>query len=352
MINKKNQIHSLRLAFYFLLCAFLSSFYTRCNAQALSSFGSQKNPQKTSQYTPHVWPESAVRILVGFPAGSTPDMIARSLSDPLSRALGQPVIIENRVGVAGNLAAQMVAKAQDDHTLGLLINGNLTTAKLLYPTLGFDPLQDFAPLSIIATSPMVLVAPNNLPSGKAFFQAAQDGSNKWNYGSVGMGSMAHLGMEALKKILPGLNPVHVPYSGNPAVLGALMSEEIQMALVPVGVAMPLVNSGKIQAIAITSGKSVLAPNVPSLASLGVKGDGVDLVVWDALVGPKNLSKQAVDRLSKEISLLSHNNELRNQLLNQGWRLVASDQEGALQSIKPEYSLMSKLIVQLNVRIEP
>ncbi len=319
-----------------------------CDAQTPTSPSSQKSLQRS----PHVWPESAVRILVGFPPGSTPDMIARLLSEPLSKALGQPVIVENRVGVAGNLAAQMVAKAVDDHTLGLLINGNLTTAKLLYPALGFDPLQDFTPLSIVATSPMVLVAPSNLSSGKAFFQAAQDGSSKWNYGSVGMGSMAHLGMEALKNIVPGLNPVHVPYPGNPAVLGALMSCEIQMALVPLGVAMPLVNSGKIQAIAITAGKSVLAPNVPSLSSLGIKGDGTELVVWDALVGPKNLSKEAVSRLSKEISILSLNTELRNQLFNQGWRLLGSTQEGAVQMIKPEYSLMSKLIVQLNVRIEP
>ena len=116
------------------------------------------------------WPKHTVRILVGFPAGSTPDMIARTIAEPLSKSLGQAVIVENHVGVSGNLAAQLVAHAQDDHTLGLMINGNLTTAKLLYPSLDFDPLKDFSLISLIADSPLVLVAPANLPSGRLSWQ--------------------------------------------------------------------------------------------------------------------------------------------------------------------------------------
>ncbi len=298
------------------------------------------------------WPTHSVRILVGFPAGSTPDMIARAISEPLAKELGQPVIVENHVGVAGNLAAQMLSKATDDHTLGILINGNLTTAKLLYPSLGFDPLSDFTPISLIASSPLVLVAPNQLPSGRAFFQAAREASTHWNYGSVGTGSIAHLGMEALKALLPGTEPVHVPYAGNPAVLGAVMAGEIQMALVPIGVAMPLVNSGKIQAIGISGSKSTLAPNIPSLSSLGIKGYASDMQVWDALVGPKTLSPQALIRLSKAVSLLNQNPELRNQLFNQGWQLRSTDGEGLKNVSVPEYELMKKLIKQLNLKLDP
>ena len=298
------------------------------------------------------WPTHSVRILVGFPAGSTPDMIARAISEPLTKELGQPVIVENHVGVAGNLAAQMLSKATDDHTLGILINGNLTTAKLLYPSLGFDPLLDFAPISLIASSPMMLVAPNQLPSGRAFFQAAKEASTHWNYASVGTGSIAHLGMEALKALLPGTEPVHVPYAGNSAVLGAVMAGEIQMALVPLGAGMPLVNSGKIQAIGISGSKSILAPNIPTLSSLGIKGYASDMQVWDALVGPKSLSPQALLRLSKAVSLLNQNSELRNQLFNQGWQLRATNSEGLTNVSVPEYELMKKLIKQLNLKIEP
>jgi tripartite-type tricarboxylate transporter receptor subunit TctC len=116
------------------------------------------------------WPTRAVRILVGFPAGSTPDMSARTLAEPLSRALGQPVIVENRPGASGNIAADLVAKATDDHTLGVVINGNLTSAKLLYPQLPYDPAKDFTPLSLLTTAPLVLVAPANCRAVPVFLK--------------------------------------------------------------------------------------------------------------------------------------------------------------------------------------
>ena len=129
---------------------------------------------------PAAWPTRPVRILVGFPGGSTPDMAARTLAEPLSRALGQPVVIENKPGASGNIAADQVAKATDDHTLGVVINGNLTSAKLLYPQLPYDPAKDFAPISLLATAPLVRVAPANEPSGADFFTAQRHGVAKWN----------------------------------------------------------------------------------------------------------------------------------------------------------------------------
>ena len=106
--------------------------------------GAQNSSRKTETASP--WPTRPVRILVGFPGGSTPDMAARTLAEPLSKALGQPVIVENKPGASGNIAADQVAKATDDHTLGVVINGNLTSAKLLYPQLPYDPAKDFAPI--------------------------------------------------------------------------------------------------------------------------------------------------------------------------------------------------------------
>jgi len=329
----------------------------------LSAFGSvnlsnafadekRDTPPISANLQPIKWPQHTVRIVVGFPAGSTPDIIARSISEPLSKLLGQAVIVENHIGVSGNLAAQLVARAHDDHTLGLLINGNLTTAKLLYPNLEFDPLQDFSLISLIADSPLVLVAPINLPTGKQFIKLAQTEGNHWNYGSVGTGSMGHLAMEALKAATPGLEAVHIPYPGNPGVMNALMAGEIQMALVPVGVAMPLVRSEKIQAIGLLGGKSILAPNTLSLSELGIKGVPMQLQVWDALVGPKGLSNDARTRLSKEIAILKQSNELRTQLFNQGWMLRAGNQEALKNVIDPEYQLMLGLINKNKFRISP
>jgi tripartite-type tricarboxylate transporter receptor subunit TctC len=298
------------------------------------------------------WPKHTVRILVGFPAGSTPDMIARTIAEPLSKSLGQAVIVENHVGVSGNLAAQLVAHAQDDHTLGLMINGNLTTAKLLYPSLDFDPLKDFSLISLIADSPLVLVAPANLPSGKAFLATAQTQGNHWNYGSVGTGSMAHLAMEALKASNPGLLPEHIPYPGNPAVMSALMAGEIQMALVPIGVATPLIHSEKIQAIGLLGSKSILAPALVPLSELGVKGGSTQLQVWDALVGPKSLSRDAQSRLERELNVLLQSNELRGQLFNQGWILRGTNKEALKNIINPEYLLMQGLIDKNKIHITP
>ena len=112
---------------------------------------------------PLAWPTKPLKIIVGFPAGSSPDLTARTFSEPLSKALGQPVIVENKVGAGGNIAADAVAKARDDHTIGLMINGNMTIAKLLNPAVPYDPLKDLAPLSLIGTSPLILTAPVSQP---------------------------------------------------------------------------------------------------------------------------------------------------------------------------------------------
>ena len=136
--------------------------------------------------------------MVGFPGGSTPDVAARILADGLAKNLNQNVFVENRPGASGNIAADLVAKASDDHTLGLVINGNLSSAKLLNPKLPFDPARDFAMLSLVANAPLVLVTQPDKPSGEDFFLAARNAGEKWNYGSVGIGSAGHLGIELLK----------------------------------------------------------------------------------------------------------------------------------------------------------
>ena len=287
------------------------------------------------------WPTKPVRILVGFPGGSTPDMAARALAEPLSRVLGQPVIVDNKPGASGNIAADQVAKATDDHTLGVVINGNLTSAKMLNPKLPYDPAKDFSYISLLTTSPLVLVAPASAPDGAAFFGAAAQNGTKWNYGSVGNGSVGHLGMEVLKTKAKGLLATHIPYKGNPDVITAILSGEIQMALVPPGVAMPQVKAGKLKAIGVAAGRSALVPEVPPLADAGVRD--FNLEVWTAVVGPATLSKAAQARLNAEIPKIMHSDETRQRLLNQGWKAAGSSPEGLKSRVKDEAAIMSNII---------
>ena len=295
------------------------------------------------------WPTKPVRILVGFPGGSTPDMAARTLAEPLSRALGQPVIIENKPGASGNIAADQVAKATDDHTLGVVINGNLTSAKLLYSKLPYDPAKDFTPISLLATAPLVLVAPTNLPSGVAFFDAARAGGDKWNYGSVGNGSVGHLGMELLKSKAGGLQAVHVPYQGNPQVVTALLGGQLQMALVPPGIALPQIRAGKLKAIGLTSGRSALASEIAPLADADIRN--FSLEVWTALVGPANLSKAAQAKLNAEVSKIIREADTRQKLFNQGWQAVGTSPEGLASRVKSETAILGGIIEMRGIKIE-
>ncbi|RYY66070.1 MAG: tripartite tricarboxylate transporter substrate binding protein, partial [Comamonadaceae bacterium] len=216
------------------------------------------------------WPTRPVRILVGFPGGSTPDLVARTIAEPLSRALGQPVVVDNKPGAGGNIAADQVAKATDDHTIGVMINGNMTIAKLLNPATPYDPIKDLAPISLIGSAPLLLTAPANAPGANAldFFVAARNAGNKWSYGTPGIGTVGHIGMELLKT-RTNIAPVHVPYPGNPQVINAMISGQIQLALLPPGLAAPQIRAGKLRAIGVTSpGRSPLVPEYPSLDELG------------------------------------------------------------------------------------
>ena len=295
------------------------------------------------------WPTKAVRILVGFPGGSTPDMSARILAESLAKVLGQPVIVENKPGASGNLAADLVAKAVDDHTLGVVINGNLTSARMLNPKLPYDPAKDFTYLSLLTTAPLVLVAPAGAPDGAAFFSTATAQGDQWNYGSVGNGSVAHLGMELLKSRVKGLRPVHVPYQGNPAVVTGLLGEQIQLALVPPGIAMAQVKAGKLKAIGLTSGRSTLAPEVAPLADAGVRN--FNLEVWTALVGPANLSRAAQDRLTAQVPKIIGNAETRQKLFNQGWQAVGTSPEGMKLRVREEAAIMNGIISAQGIKLE-
>ena len=294
------------------------------------------------------WPSRPVKIMVGFPGGSTPDVAARALAEALAKSLGQPVVVENRPGASGNIAADQVAKASDDHTLGVVINGNLTSAKLLNPSLPYDPAKDFSFVSLLATAPLVLVTPPDLPAGAEFFNAARGSAGKWSYGSVGIGSVGHLGMEYVKSRAGNFDAVHIPYNGNPAVITAIIGGQIQMALMPPGIALPQVKAGKMKAIGLTGPRSALAPDIPSLAELGVQMDALE--VWVALVAPASLSAAAKERLAREVPAAVAG-EARERLLAGGWQGVGSSADGLRQRVARETEILGGIIKSRGIKIE-
>lgn len=312
----------------------------------ISTWASGQNPSQTP-----AWPTKTVRIIVGFPGGSSPDLTARTLAEPLSKALGQPVIVENKVGAGGNIGADYVAKATDNHTLGLMINGNMTTAKLLNPKLAYDPLKDLQPVSLVGVSPLVLTAPLHAPGATAaeFLKAAKQAGDSWSYGSPGVGTIGHIGMELLKS-RTGIQAVHVPFPGYAQVAGGMVGGLLQLSMLPPALAMAQVKGGKLRAIGVTSsGRSSLAPELPSMSEAGVPN--FNLEIWNAVAAPKNLPAPIVAKLSKLISEISRTPEVRQKLFQQGWQVVGSSPAGLANRIQSDTALFGGVIKSLGVSNE-
>ena len=296
------------------------------------------------------WATKPLRILVGFPPGSSPDLVARALAEPLSKAVGQPVVVENKPGAGGNIAADQLAKATDDHTLAVLINGNMTIAKMLNPSTPFDPLTDLAPVSLVGTAPLVLAVALNTPGTDATFLAtAREAGNKWSYGSPGVGTVGHIGMELLKS-KAGMESVHVPYPGNPQVITAILGGQLQLALLPPALAMAQVRAGKMRAVGVTSAeRSPLVPELPSLADIGLKD--FNLEIWTAVAAPKSMPRELVTKVAGLIADIVRTPAMREKLAQQGWQAVGSSPEGLAARISTDTAMLGGVITRLGIRAE-
>ena len=297
------------------------------------------------------WPSKPLKIIVGFPGGSSPDLVARTLAEPLAQALGQPVAVENKVGAGGNIAAQAVASATDGHTIGVMINGNMTIARILNPKVAYDPLKDLAPISLIGTAPLALTAPAQAPGATAqeFLAAARASGDRWSYGTPGVGTVAHIGMELLKT-KANLQPVHVPYPGNPQVINALISGQIQLALLPPAMAAAQARAGKLRVIGLTSSnRSTLVPEFPSLAEGGVKD--FHLEIWNAAAAPRSMPAPVVARLSGLLSEIARSPEVRAKLFAQGWQVAGTSAEGLANRIATDTQLLGGVIRSVGITAE-
>lgn len=299
------------------------------------------------------WPQAKpIRLVVPFPAGSSPDMVARMVAQPLEKRLSQTIVIDNRPGAGGNIGTGYVARADaDGYTLLFTINGPLATAPTLYSKLPYDPLKDLAPITTVATSPNVLVVSNSLGVNtvKEFAEAVRSQPGKLNYGSVGAGSSAHLGAELLKG-QQNLDILHVPYKSFPEVITAIISGQVQAAIMVPSVAMPQANEGKVKALAVTSAqRSKTLAQLPTMIEEGFKG--YEVISWQAILAPAGTPQAIVDRLNKELVEIIRSEEVTQQLANQYWTSVGSSPQELTDLIKRETDTLGAVIKRLNLSLD-
>ena len=298
------------------------------------------------------WPAKPVHIIVPFPPGSSPDLVARMLTEKLAQALGQPVIVDNKPGAGGNIGTGLVARAEPDgYTLGLSIPGPLAVNTVLYKKMEYDPFTELAPITLVALSPNVLIVNPGLGvnSVKEFIDYAKARPGKLNYGSVGNGSASHLTMELLK-MQAGLDIVHVPYPGSPQVNTAILANQIQAGFVVPGTAMPLVQSGRVKALAVTSSaKSPVLPDLPTVAESGFPG--FESGAWLGMVAPARTPKPIVERLSRELVAVIQSQEVRERMLKIYFQAIGTTPEGLADLMRAERDRWGKVIKQTGAGVD-
>ena len=299
--------------------------------------------QPLSAHAQDAWPTKPLRLICGYPAGSSPDLQARLLAEPLGKALGQPIVVENKPGASGNIGADLIAKADDGYTIGIIGNGQLTSSKFLYTKLPYDPLKDFAPIALVGSAPLVWVAPKAALTGSVadYVKAVRAAGDKVNFGSIGAGSGSHLGMELINEAL-GLKAVHVPFAGGPQILNGMLSGEIQITLLPGSTVAPLVQSGKLAAIAVTStARSPLSPDLPSMTEIGAKD--VNIEVWNAIMAPSKMPAAHQAKLNAEIAKILNAKEMTDKLFQLGWKVEDTSVKALAARIASDTALYGKLI---------
>ncbi|AMR76758.1 Bug family tripartite tricarboxylate transporter substrate binding protein [Cupriavidus nantongensis] len=298
------------------------------------------------------WPARPLRMVVPFPPGSSPDLIARILTEKLAAALGQPVVVENRPGAGGNIGTGIVARAAPDgYTLLFTINGPLVTAPTLSRNLNYDPFRQLAPVTLVATSPNVLVVDARLPvhNLREFVALARSRAGELNYGSPGNGSASHLAMEQLKA-MAGVDLQHVPYPGFPQITAAMVGGQVQAAFMVPAIAMPQVNAGKLRVLAVTTtGRTAVLPSVPTVAESGYPG--FEAISWQAVLAPAGTPQAVIDRLYRELVAIIGSADVRDRMRAQYFVPAGTAPASLRQTMASEKARWDKVIRAAGVQPE-
>jgi tripartite-type tricarboxylate transporter receptor subunit TctC len=306
----------------------------------------------TAQAAGAVYPDHPLRLILPFPTGGPTDIVARAFGQKLGEALGQQVVIDNRGGAAGVIACDIAAHAvPDGYTLLLGVIGTMAVQPNLTAKLPYQPLRDFAPVSLLSASPYVFALSNTVQarSVKELVALAKASPGKFAYASGGVGTGNHLSAE-LFRITAGIDLVHVPYKGSSLAITDVISGQVQIWFLNLLPATPYVKANRIRALAVTSAKRALsAPDIPTVAESGYPS--YETTSWHGILVPVKTPAAIVTRLNAELVKIARQPELRDLLGAQGSEVIGSTPEEFTAKIKVESAKWANVIKTANIRAE-
>jgi tripartite-type tricarboxylate transporter receptor subunit TctC len=318
------------------------AFLFICAALCAAAFGAQAVAQE--------WPTRSVKLYVPFGPGSTPDMVARVIADRLAQKLGQPFVVEDKPGASGNLGTDAVAKAEPDgYTLGISIAGPLAINALLFAKLPYDPRKDFAYVTMLATQPSALAVNARLGVDTVAELVALLKSNpgKYNFGSIGNGSVSHLAMEAIA-LASGTQIVHVPYTSSPQAMTALLRGDVDVVCLPAIAVTPQLAFGAVKILAVsTAARSALLPGVPTLRESGID---VEADAWNGLIAPAGTPDAVVAKIASEVAEAITAPDVRDKLATQLMEPIPSSPAQFRARIDADLARWGPVIRAANIRV--
>ena len=298
-----------------------------------------------------VYPSKPIRMIVPFAPGGGTDILARIIGQQLADAWGQAVNVENRAGASGNLGTELVARSvPDGHTLVMAINTHAVNASL-YSKLPFDPVKDFAPVILTATTANILVVHPSVPANSVqeLIALAKAQPGKLNYASGGSGTTSHLAAE-LFKTMAGVEMVHVPYKGGGAAYTDLISGQVQLYFVGIPGTLQYLKAGRLRALGVTTlRRSPAAPEVPTIAESGLPG--FSATTWWGILAPAGTPQPIIARIDFEVARILKLPEVRAKLDAQGFEPVASTPESFGAFMRSEIELWARAVKASGARAE-
>jgi len=298
------------------------------------------------------YPTRPITLIVPFPPGGSTSVVARIVAERLSATLGQQIIVDNRGGAGGTIAARaFVGAPPDGYTLFLGYTGTIAIAPSMYPNAGFDPRKDFAPIGRIGSAPAVLVVHPSFPvrSTAELIALAKEKPGFVNFGSAGVGSLTHIAAELFAS-MAGVKLMHIPYKGSGPVLSDLLGGHIPMSFTPIPVAHGPVAAGMLRALAVTSAKrTALLPEVPTVAETGLAG--YEAVLRYGLLAPKGTPRPIVERLNKELRAALQSEEVLKRLASEGVEPLPSTPEEYAADIDQEEAKWSAIVKAAGIKGE-
>jgi len=302
-------------------------------------------------YGQDAWPSRPVRFILPFPPGGGTDILGRLIAERLSAGLGQPVVTENRGGAGGNVGAEAAARSSPDGYTIVLVAPSLAISPTLYSKINYDPVKDFAPVSLVATVPNVMITQASAPvqNLEEFIAFAKAKPGALNFGSGGAGTSNHLAGE-LFNIVTGAKLIHIPYKGVNLAMQDVLAGNVHLVFIGIPAAVPHIKAGKLRALALVAPqRSAALPEVPTVAEAGLRD--FEVTTWYGVLAPAGTPRNVVSRLNAELGKIMHSPELKEKLAATGTEPLTSTPEEFADYIKREIAKWGEVVRKAGVKAD-